>query len=862
MLHVQRFAIDHIYCAPGQDRQFSFKMVRVNKKQYPAKGTVMVYNTGKELPNKTSFFHVFTLGNIPPSILNLLTQKKHWYKDVWVRASDDMELRDYILKIYNDQGVMFPRQHVYYSFIDQNSLLVAIESLPWLRGAYPVDSFEYMHVYSNAYFNKPGYHGSFERIGIDHSFQQVSNNLEKVQLQNQIAYARSQGCGVFIYVNGYWTPDLTLNIPDSSYVEIVYDQSVIETELHAINGLRTFDSVKDDCVKYLLFRDTTASYIEYQDDTEIYIAESSGLVKKGVFFYKHHESVMRNVTDKDYSLRSSYVNNMAQELCNVTGGGLADKTIVMYRRKSGRDMELKYSALKLHELYKLPVDAQRDVISSAGYSLDSLRVENLENSDYFRLASASSVSQVTPELATAAVGYNGVSHYFAQTPVKRGSELTIEVAELYQGNSLAFEYDNDGLFKGQAVLTNGPYYTCSGPDVRFVEFMYGQTPSDFGRLYEKDETFTLLYPQDDYVILAAYFDGSVRQSTWTKVSGTSAAVQTGSTVTLSLPDGQKAKVIYMNQPNVYDLQLSTDDGVLYFPLTCQEDRGLGMMTYHLDVAPESLAVFLNNRRLTQGLGYFIDFPYVCITSKKYLNTDSPVQNVHVRMSGVTLDSSKINNLEVRGFVNHGALSRNKRYDIRDDRVYSVFVDGLMQDKGQIYWSEADNVVRLNHAQNGLPYTVAESMIPVKPFTGVDTVRLFEVSQATNTKIMNLFNMVMPEPAIDQFNVIGSAYIVYSPVVCKLIGDILTGVIPSTLYTTPYDDMTVHTLIETRYKSLLKVDPVRHAMPDVNVEIQPHISNLVVNMSLLQYRFVANFVRVITSNNPSKVELSGRLSVST
>lgn len=862
MLEVQRLAIDNIYCAPGQDRQFSFHMVRVNKPNFPAKRQILLYNTPKQLPNSTSLFHVFVLGNIPPQLLNLLTQQQHWFKDTWIRASEDMVARDYILKVYNDDGVMFPRQHIYYSYIDQNSLVVALEVLPSIRAIFPVETFKYLHVYSNAFFSKPDYANGGNHVGIDYLYTQVANNQEKVNLQNAVAAFKSNGGDVFIYVNGYWTDHINLNIPDTSYVEIVYDQSVQAVEHHLIASLRTFDSIKDDKLKYLIYRDSHPPYIRYQDDAEVYVTTSTGLVKKGLFLYKHQPDVMRNVTDKDYSLTSSYVNTTAQALSSNFGGSLADKVVTIYIRKSGRDMPLLYSSLKLHELYKLPADIQKDVMSSNSYSTTSLRAETLENSKYFRLASSRSMTDITGQLAADVVGYNGVTHYLADTPVVRTASANLDVAELYQMNSLAFEYDTNGLYTGGMFPTAGPLYTCSGPGVKYVDFMYGYVPNTFGQLYEGTVTVPMLHPDDDYAVLAAYHSGNNRESAWEVLTNTPAAVKVGGSLQLTIPASQKVKIIYLNQLNIYDLQLSTENGLLYFPLTVTEDRGTGSANHVLDVPPQSLRVYLNKRRLTQGLDFFVDFPYICITSKKYLRTDTQIQDIHIRMSGYTLDPTKINALEVRGFVNNGALTRNKRYDIRDDRVFSVYVDGQMKNRSEVIFSETDNTVRLSHPLNGLPYVLDEGMIPVKKFTGVPTEMIFAANQAANAEISSLFNLVFPEPAIEEFNAISGAHRVYSPVVSKLIVDILSGVIPSSVYTTPYDDGTIHGLLSDRYKALLKVDPIKHQMPDVLVEIHPHPWAGTVDLTLYQYRFISNFIRVLTSNNPTKINISGLLTVST
>lgn len=859
MYQALRFAIDNIYCAPGQDRQFSLKLVRINKPTLPAKRKIDAYNAVKYLPNQTEFFQVFAIGNLPPMLLNLLAPDHQWYKDTWIKVSDDMKLRDYIFHLYSTDGVMYPRDNIYYSFIDEKSLLVAVEVTSDIRGRFDSTSFEYMHVYSNAWFASPEYGSSSAKVGIDYKLYRPANNSEKVSIQNYITTIKNNGGDVFIYVDGWYTDNMNLNIPDFSFVEVIYDQSIRKKEVFDISELRTFDSVKDDRLKYLLFRQKETNFIEFNDDTELYVRNKDALVTKGLFFYKHKTFSMRNVTDKDFSVPSAYINTTAQRVADKTGGGVSDKTIVLYSRHSGREIDLKYSSMKLHELYKLPQDVQHDVLSNTNYTVDILRAEALENSAYFDIATSSKLRDVTLTKAVQAVGYNGLSYYFAMTPLATDA-MTVDVPELYQAPSTVLEYDSSGKYVNKATTT-GPHYIKSDASIGFVEFVYGQTPSSFGRLYDKDETFTLRH--DEFRIFSAYFENTVKQSNWEEITNNASKVtRAGDTITLNETLGRKVRVVYANEPNIYADQISLGSGAMRFALRFNEDRGEGPQAYIADLPPKNLEIILNGHELTQGLDYFLDFPYVSICNKKYLNYSLGQQQLQIRMYGVELDKTKINSRDVRGFVNNGTLTRNSYYDIRDDRVYSVFIDGKIYDRNQVRYSETDNVVRIDHPKNGLPYVLKENFIPLMSVSGQDTESLYTQNATNDKKISDLFNLTFPEPDIDEFNVILTPHYIFSPTVSKIINDVISGVIPSSVYSTPYDDSVILELLDNQYKDLFKLDPIKFSMPNILVEIHPHLGNSVVSLNLLQYRFVANVVRFITNNNPSKINLSGYLAVST
>jgi hypothetical protein len=854
----QRFALDNIYCAPGQDKQFSFRMTRMNKMHLPPKGRVLVHNTTKHLPSTQHNYHVFSIGGIPPQILNLLTQQEGWFRDSWIRVSEDMVARNFLMKIYSEDGLVYPSQHVYYSFTDQNSLIVALEITTALRSQFPVDTFRFMHVYSNAYFNTLRFNALAVKTGIAYRCAVVNNNLHKVQLQTFIQTHKANGGDVYVYVNGHYTRQVNLNIPDGSLVEVVYDQSVRSVEQFALNSLRTFQSTLDSKTKYLLYRTDYKDFIQYQDDTELYVMCESALVSKGVYFYKHSSDVMRNVSDKDYSVNAAYVNNTSVRLGELSVPGTQDKSLVMYSRHSGREMPLVYSALKLHELYKLPHDVQKDVLNNTGYTTSLYRAETLENSNYFQVARSPRMADISHELASDTLGYSALTHYYANTPQRLITPDAL-VPELYQWDSLCFEYNVQGRYMGRHV-TNGPLYTRSAPQVGHVEFMKGRVPVNFGVLQGNVGTLTLTDVNEEVVLVGAYFTGITRQSVWSELTP-SEQTRVGNTITWSIDQDKKVKVIRLNELNIFERDIALDGGYIQLAITALEDRGTGMLHHPCDVPYLNVSVYLNGHHLSEGIDYKLDFPLITIFSKAYLNHSLPVQRVHVRCSGFTLDKAQINHLDINGFVNNGVLTRNNYYDLRDDRVCSVFIGGRLYDKSLVRFSEDDNTVRIQDPLNGLTYTVRENFIPIRTLSGVDTRALYNLNTQTNTKISALFNVAYPEPSISPFNVINTPHLLFSPVVSKVINDILKGVLPETLYSTPYNDNTILSLLDNEYKALLAADPVRTDFPSTIVTIHPHLGNTVIALNLLQYRFVQNVIRIITNNQPQKVNLSGYIALS-
>lgn len=858
---VQRFALDNIYCAPGQDKQFSFKMVRLTKRNFPARRVLVAYGTVKHLPTQSASYHVFALGNLPPTIINLLKQKADWFRDSWINAATDMVMRKYILKVYNQQGVMYPRERVYYSFIDESSLLIALEAATDLAPFYDIKSMEYLSVYSNSYFNGTVFNSLAVKVGIDYRFTQVQDNLQKLKLQEYEAGYRANGGDVFTYVNGLHVKDVRLDIPDGSFVEMVYDQSVLSCEEFEISALRTYVSELDSRVKLLLYRDRVATHVQYMDDTELYVSTSKQILNQGLYFYKHKDYVVRNVTDKDFGVDSLYISNTRFWLLDLLKPGVESPKIILYTRRSGRDMPLVYSSMKLHELYKLPADKQLDVINNTGYTLEHFRAEKMEASDYFKVASAGKMTSVTKELASDTVGYNGATHYFANTP-NLVVKPEVDVPELYQVQSVVLEHNSQGLLLGHRS-SSGPLYPVSSVDVKFAHFFNGYVPNYFPGLEDPQSSVTLLHPDQEYVVLSAYFTGQTRQSPWVNITNSPKATKLGATLTLNEDADKKIKIVYLNQLHLYQESISLRSGVLHFPITQIVKVGDNDSVNQIcDVPYRDIAVYLNKRRLTHGIDYTLAFPYICIFSKKYLDYTLEYQNVVIRCTGCADDFDHINELDISGFVNNGVLTRNNYYDIRDDRVMATYVDGLLKDRNTLSYSEDDSTVRLDHPYNGLPYTLEENFISVKTITGVSTAPLYNKNVETNKSISLLFNQIFPEPQINQFNIISQAHPLYSTTLSKMINDIVTGIIPEQLYSSAYTDSTIINLLNTDYKELLALDPVKMEFPSNLTVIHPHLGNAVISVNLLAYRFITNTIRLITNNKPEKINLSGYLAIDT
>src|SRR5437764_6772009 len=138
-------AILKAWCNPGQDLQSIVEPKRITRQI----GVWSEFTAGKisyALPDSTSRFHVFQIGQLSPALMGLL--ETH---GTWALASDTCHQKKMIIDIYNSVGVQFPRTQAWYMVTKNRNLLFAIKEVPSILADIRQDSI-FLRVYTNAFF--------------------------------------------------------------------------------------------------------------------------------------------------------------------------------------------------------------------------------------------------------------------------------------------------------------------------------------------------------------------------------------------------------------------------------------------------------------------------------------------------------------------------------------------------------------------------------------------------------------------------------------------------------------------------------------------------------------------------------------
>jgi len=309
----------------------------------------------------------------------------------------------------------------------------------------------------------------------------------------------------------------------------------------------------------------------------------------------------------------------------------------------------------------------------------------------------------------------------------------------------------------------------------------------------------------------------------------------------------------------YDLELAIVGGLLYFTLAELEDRDGTIDNYSLPIPLGNLDLFLNGRSLIQDIDYVVNGSEIYIISKRHLPQpiSTTLQHLHVRYTGFCRSDMSQDVIEDRGYIEHGVLSNNSRYDVRDDKVLRIIVNGRTYHRDALVYSELHDGVSILDPINGHPYQIKDIVVPMRGLT--DTYSLRDVSIETDRHISDYMTIKLPQPERANVSAIVELYPVVSLFIARIIQDLVNDVIlPETIEIILTDQIILS--ICSPYEYLLALDPisdVRRLDMDY-VVIHPTLYTETVSISVHEYRFL---VRVLALYGKNLVELNNFVTIS-
>lgn len=856
-------AVKSVWCSPEQDNQIILAAARITKKGGDTVST-LVMTRRILLPEPKKYYHVYYVGQAHPTILGLLPKDPFWAEQPWINMTEAVNNLPLFCDVYMDNGLRIPLSQVYYQYTPDRGFIFCVEVKPSFNLNMD-DNQVYLRLYTNAYYD------STEADGLTSNTRVVSKLIyamtDVLEIQSIEAQWKAMGGATFSYVNGTMVDSLSpLSVTIGDYVECIIDLSVKRVIDFPLTGLPAFTSLRDQKQKYLLhYPETSDHVIDYVDDIDVYVLVKSEYRTYGRYVHRNLHETLRMVTHRDYSLLVDNVSNTHQSLVDwltAQGKPAGTASVRLYIRHSGLVKKLPFENNRIFELYKLDDQSIVSALIGADAIVPYWKAAELENSAFIRSLDID-YAQIDIDLIEKSYGYNAISKVLADSPIYSNAAFGVPEAFMLpaglQNNSTIYEYDEMGVLLGWSTHTMGAVHVAEHVDCSYIEGVVGlgsHNPAvTFG------VTDIPVPSNSNYKVYMAYGENTIARTPWIDVTDSDMYEIADGLLKWTSADEDYILMVRTDEKFLaYEFSLLPVAGTLYFPLT----EVSGGLHRELPVPMADLDIWLNGRSLIRGLDFTYEFPNIHIFNKDYLTqpAGSTAQRITVRFTGFceTADGVMVpaESTDDYGFIEHGVLSNNNRYDIRDDRVMSIYVKGALKRRDDVIFSEEHQGISVTNALNGQPYQVKERLIPLRGLTLSETDLLRQASLVIDRVVGSYLSLHLPQPSRNAPSAIQERHRLYSPFFAHLINDLQSGLFPREKLQKKLLDSDVIEICKT-YTPLLKNDPLNEELGiDYRfVLIHPHQLDTTILLDVESYAFLKRVVQLYGKN---LISLSGHLNI--
>jgi hypothetical protein len=856
--YLEDHARKNVWVDPAEDKQAIVKPYKLTGYR-GVLNSLKIQWTTVSMPTKGERYHVYQIGQEYPELLGFFP-----YKQTWTKISDVCEQMKMIVDLYSTAGIQLPRTFSYYQVMENKNLIIAVKEQTGILFSQDTEDL-YMRVYSNAFFGSKRSDTSVVANTVRVHGGLMVTNADILALQSKFnSYASGPGVA-YAFVNGFKVSGIdmiTTKIGDIA--EVVYDASIYAVKEWQIKDLPTFLSSLDQKLKYMLHYPGAGELnIDYQSDIDLFIyAKDANGRHKGVWYNKNNTitgDAMRNLTHRDYSIPVQYVLAYADSRPEWTQP--QELYVAAHIRHSDDPRALVYNANRIHELYKLTDEEIVGAITGIDSTVDVWKADALESCGYTELMRQTLLG-VTSQLVESAYGYNSISKILADTPsftqLNSGQKMfTLPYGLMYR--AVGYEYDVNGKLLTYASHVEGETYTARNFNATLVEMIVGNYDTLLDEVYG-DKTVTL-DPNANYRMYTCPIQNGIPTNVWTDVTGSAKYAIVNNKLTWLTNSANEYTLVRSDKTFLgYSLDLHTNNGSLEFSLTHQMYRNNTISNWVMQIPMGELTLWLNGKSLIEGIDYIVKFPRIMVINKEYLiNPDSATQHIDVRFTGFCQSDLTRTPQAESGFVINGLLSKNGRFNIRDDKVLRIVVRGALKDRSQLKFSESDSGVSVD-ALNGSPYQITDIIPAFRGLTEKTNYELREPALVIDKEIEDYLTARIPEPPNIIPNPIPSLYQLYSPFTSRIISDLKNGYLEDDrIIGKQYSDDVVRDICAP-YESYLAYDPTQDDnYPDENFTII-HPTNFYVTVELQAFMYVF-MKRVVKLYTKDRVDLSHFVQIS-
>jgi hypothetical protein len=260
-----------------------------------------------------------------------------------------------------------------------------------------------------------------------------------------------------------------------------------------------------------------------------------------------------------------------------------------------------------------------------------------------------------------------------------------------------------------------------------------------------------------------------------------------------------------------------------------------------------LEVFLNGRLLIENLDYYYSNPKIVIVNKSYLNHTSS-ENIVIRFTGFCNNQLKHNTCKEFGFIQRSNVSDNHRYNIKDNKLQHISVNGYIKLLDQVSYYDDVNSGSVFNNDNGKPYQIKPIVVPLGLVSDKDTYTLISEEANVDQEVTDYITYNVNQVSNPILSVVNSRHVLYSPFLARVLNELLDGFIDPNILSNRYDDEFVRSVCKD-YLELLQYDPINldNQYSKDYIVVHPHAYNSVLVLPFDQFKFFTNVVRLYANN---------------
>lgn len=852
--YARAWAAENVWSAPRASGHYRLQPRRLTVSA-GAFRQVSVATTREDTPDRFSRWHIYQIGGIDPNFFNMF-----YRVDEWISLIEVMNHNKLMTNVYAANGVEVPRSDVFYKFNAYGNFLMAVRINKLTKFNYSTDTLSF-RMFANRWWNTE------EGVNSPTPFKVVGRTVEGTgQISAFIAsYNADLAAAEHPFQVNYWRNGVRQaalvpsDIKVGDAVEYIVDGSIYRRHETTIGTTPFFSSTRDTRQKYLVHlpKPDSITFPEMRM-ADFYVRQSSR--KESTYLHANSDYYIRGLTHNDFSVAANVVNSIVSNYNTMWGSGtnLNNYRLEVFMRRSEVEHDLVLDTSFVAELYKLPESEIVKAMVGVDAVVPFWTAAALEQSGYNAIIYADKECDITGELLEKGLGYYATARILANTPLtvkSPGANGYVELPFMLCRGSTVYEYDAQGHFLGWSHHYTGNRFFVKNELATRVEVISGLG----GNLLEETHGRTeLTLAQDrNWKVYSRQRVGGIFTGKPVDVTGTNKySLVNGVFKWLDTDISRYPTVRSDARFFAADYNVVASEGILQIPIITSQMHGDLTSTQPIGIPLGQLDVIFNGRSLIYGIEYFYRDGTIFITAKQYIHLGvNGLHKVHIRFMGFCREDMSIWPEGDAGFVFHGKVSHNLRYNLRFGRVMRAVVAGGLTDINTPAFAEDDAGPDPDNPLNGKPYVVKDIFVPLRPYMSKDTWTMIKEANDRSKIVSDFLTKHNPSPVLTQLQTVQGKHMLYSPFMGKIISDMSFGrlVLPNTMQ---FTQQQVSTICKN-YEYLLEVDPTRMKLDDRFVIIQPHLNLGPISVQANAYAFLDAVNRFYLS---SKVTFGNAVSV--